>query len=98
MSAGAQHRDNALADAGLGDDGGKASACAGNQQHHACGLQRLACGFFKVLAADVGYADEISAQSSQQHETGDNQTAAAKRLGISRTTLWRLLRSETSQM
>jgi len=32
------------------------------------------------------------------HETGDNQTAAAKRLGISRTTLWRLLRSETSQM
>ena len=25
-------------------------------------------------------------------ETGGNQTAAAKRLGISRTTLWRLLR------
>ena len=26
-------------------------------------------------------------------ETGGNQSAAAKRLGISRTTLWRLLKS-----
>lgn len=27
-------------------------------------------------------------------ETGGNQTAAAKRLGISRTTLWRLLQKQ----
>lgn len=39
--------------------------------------------------------DEISQDIAQRvvEETGGNQTAAAKRLGISRTTLWRLLKS-----
>ena len=37
--------------------------------------------------------DEISQDVALRvlKETGGNQTAAAKRLGISRTTLWRLL-------
>ena len=37
--------------------------------------------------------DEIDQDVAQRvvEETGGNQTAAAKRLGISRTTLWRLL-------
>lgn len=41
--------------------------------------------------------DEISRDVALRvvAEAGGNQTAAAKRLGISRTTLWRLLRSES---
>lgn len=40
--------------------------------------------------------DEISQDVALRvvEETGGNQTAAAKRLGISRTTLWRLLQTK----
>ncbi len=53
-----------------------------------------------AVPLDLGRSlEEINQDVARRvlEETGGNQTAAAKRLGISRTTLWRLLKDQSQR-